>query len=448
MSNMTQSQRLLDAQIGVIGSMLIDARCVGHVLAATQQSQFVSETYQTIYRAIKGLFAESKPVDPVTVRDRLRQISGSDYNATLIEIMEMTPTAANVDAYIEILRKDAIVWHLQQLGSQMAASDDVDAILALLDKANAAASDKGGVEVWDMVQMWQDFSKRHASNAPKEYLKWGIAPVDERVYAEAGDFIILGGYSSDGKTCLALSMAMTMAKTKRVGFFSCETDKSKLGDRIMTAKAMVDFGKIKKNQLDEKTWEELAYAASDLSKTGLHIIQSSGFSPSDIQAVALAHHFDIVFVDYLQILRASNKGRGWSRPEEVGEISRELQTLAHSKGITVVALSQLTPGENRKKNEAPTMYDLRESKQLVQDADVVFLLYKEEAEVRNSRRILKCDKNKDGEAGWYTKLAFHGETQTFARSAESHGVEYGKAAKPQKEQISITEIESDGNEPF
>lgn len=433
-----KNQRLLDAQVGVIGSMLIDADCVGHVLSATKTSQFVSATYRTIYQAIKSLFSESRPVDPVTVRDRLQQAAGADYEKTLLEIMELTPTSANVDAYIEILRKDAIVWHLQQLGNQLASTDDVDAALALLDKANAAASDKGGVEVWDMMQMWEDFSQRHSSQQPKEYLKWGLKPVDERVYAEAGDFIILGGYSSDGKTCLALSMAMTMAKTHKVGFFSCETDKSKLGDRIMTAKAMVDFGKIKKNQLNEQAWEELAYAASALSQTGLHIIQSSGFSPSDIQAVALAHHFDIVFVDYLQILRASNKGRGWSRPEEVGEISRELQTLAHSKGITVVALSQLTPGENRKKNEAPTMYDLRESKQLVQDADVVFLLYKEEAEVRNSRRILKCDKNKDGEAGWYTKLAFAGQYQTFSPSAEGAGAYQRK--KDDENQMRFTEI--------
>lgn len=437
-----QSQRLLDAQVGVIGSMLIDTDCVGDVLSSITDRNFSGAEYRNIFKVIKALFSEGKPVDPVTVRDKLREEAGADYNDLLLQIMDLTPTAANVMAYADILKRESIVWRLHTIAAQLADTVELAECEKLMEKANAALSDKSDVEIWSMPQAWESFCNRHRSGKAPQYLRFGIPAVDDRVYAEAGDFIILGGYSSDGKTCLSLMMAMEMAKTKRVGFFSFETDKDKLTDRIFTAKAMVNFGKVKKSDLTEDEWENLAYAASDLSTGGLHILQCSGFTVSDIQAVAMSRHFDVVFIDYIQLIRADTS-RGWSRTEEVGSVSRGLQQLAHGNGITVVSLSQLTPGDNAKKNEAPTMFNLRENKQIAFDADVVFLLYKEEAEIKNSYRILKCDKNKDGEAGWFTKLAFHGETQTFSRPASTE-----KYKAPEHDQVTFTEIEQSADMPF
>lgn len=146
----------------------------------------------------------------------------------------------------------------------------------------------------------------------------------------------------------------------------------------------------------------------------MELIQCSGFTVSDIQSLALSRHYDVIYVDYLQLIEPEGR-KGWSRPEEVGAVSRGLQKLAHQHGVTVVALAQLTPGENRRKNEAPTMYDLRESKQITMDADVIFLLYLEDIEARGGRRILKCDKNKDGEAGWYKKMFSAGKSRRLSR---------------------------------
>lgn len=437
-----QSQRLASAQAAVLGAMLIDADCIADVLADTTEKMFVSGQYRTVYSCIRQLFQAAQPVDPVTVGAALKEGTGQDYGEILVQLMDVTPTSANVGSYVEILKRESIVWRLRSIGAALAETEDLPAAEKLMEKANAAMSLKSGVEVWDMTQMWENFCQRHAQTAKTEYIRWGYDFIDERVYTARGDYCVIGGYSSAGKTCLALCMAMKMAQQYRVGFFSYETDKEKLTDRIMSAKAMVGLSDIKQNKLGEKEWEELAYAASGLSKTGLQIMQCSGFTVADIQSVALSRHYDVVFVDYLQLIEADGR-KGWGRPEEVGSISRGLQRMSHEHGITAVVLSQLTPDDGRKKNEAPTMYDLRESRQIAMDADVIFLLYLEDPADRAGPRILKCDKNKDGQAGWYKVMQFQGRIQSFRPMPKP----VAKAA-PLPAQISFHEIKDDGDVPF
>ena len=437
-----QSQRLATAQAAVLGAMLIDSDCIADVLADTSEAMFVSSVYRTVYGCIRQLFQEAQPVDPVTVGAALKERAGQDYGELLVQLMDVTPTSANVGSYVEILKRESIVWRLRSIGAALAETEDLPAAEKLMEKANAAMSLKSGVEVWDMTQMWENFCQRHAQTAKTEYIRWGYDFIDERVYTVRGDYCVIGGYSSAGKTCLALCMAMKMAQQYRVGFFSYETDKEKLTDRIMSAKAMVGLSDIKQNKLGEKEWEELAYAASSLSRTGLQIMQCSGFTVADIQSMALSRHYDVVFVDYLQLVEADGR-KGWGRPEEVGSISRGLQRMSHEHGITAVVLSQLTPDDGRKKNEAPTMYDLRESRQIAMDADVIFLLYLEDPADRAGPRILKCDKNKDGQAGWYKVMQFQGRIQSFRPMPKP----VAKAA-PLPAQVSFHEIKDDGDAPF
>lgn len=439
-----QAQRLIDAQAAVLGSMLIDSSCIADVLAKVNAQMFVSSTYRTIYGAIRDLFHAAKPVDLVTVGAQLRDASGSsDYDKVLVQLAEMTPTSANAMAYVDVLRRDSVVYRLREIGRALMETEDLDTCEDLVSKANAAMSAKSGVEIWGPREIWDSFVRRHSGEKATEYIDWGFSFINELVFTGRGDYCVLGGYSSAGKTSLGLSMALRMAQKYRVGFFSYETDKNKLSDRIMCARAMVDSDAIKKNTLSEKDWQELAYAASKLSDGGLEIMQTSGFTPADIQSLAMSRHYDVVFIDYIQLIEPESR-RGWSRPEEVGAISRSLQRMAHEQGITVVALSQLTPESGGKKNEAPTMYSLRESRQITQDADVIFLLYLEDSEDRNSRRVLKCDKNKDGRAGWYKKMVFRGNIQTF----EPVAAPVSTWKRPDPDQVSFKEIQDDGTMPF
>lgn len=446
--NGTQVQRLIDAQVAVLGSMLIDGDCVADVLSKVNAQMFVLPAYRTIYDAIRQLFQAAKPVDIVTVGAQLRETTGtSDYDKLLVQLAEMTPTAATVMAYVDVLRRDSIVHHLREIGRVLAETEDLSTCEELMRKANAAMSIKSGVEIWGPKEIWDSFVRRHGGGQQVEYIDWGFGFINEHVYTGRGDYCILGGYSTAGKTCLGLAMALRMSQKYRVGFFSYETDKDKLSDRILCARAMVDSGAIKRNELDEKSWQELAYAASKLSEGGeehrIEIMQTSGFTVADIQSLAMSRHYDVVFIDYLQLVEPEGR-RSFSRAEEVGAISRGLQRMAHEQGITVVALSQLTPPSSGDEKKAPTMYSLRESRQITQDADVIFLLYLEDTEDRNSRRVFKCDKNKDGTAGWYKKMIFRGSIQTF----EPEAAPVSTWKEPLPDQVSFKEIKDDGTMPF
>ncbi len=430
----TQNQRLIDAQIGVLGSMLLDENCIASVMTATREQNFVSTVYRNIYRAIRTLFAASKPVDYITVRTQLHADTGADYTETLLEIRDCTPTAANVDEYVKILLRDSVTWRLREIGQALADSEDFEASMALLDKANAAAADKEAVEVWDMRRGWEDFVQRHQEEKKPDYLDWGFPDLNERIPARPGSFLVLGGYSSDGKTCLALSFAMSMAKTKRVGYFSLEQTEDALTDRMLAAKALVSLKDITWNKLDEKAWEELSYAASSLSAGGLQYLECSGYTVADIQALAVAKHFDVVIIDYLQLI-APESDRSNSRSNDVAGISRALQQMAKKTKITVLALSQLTPGQDAKR-KAPSMYDLRDSKQQTMDADTILLLYKEDFEDKRSPRLLNIAKNRQAEAGATLRLKFDGATQTFAKAINQRLPEYTKTS----DQVSFREL--------
>lgn len=429
-----QSQRLIDAQIGVIGSMLLDEECIAPVLATTGEQNFVSTTYRNIYRAIRELFMASKPVDPITVRTQLQADTGADYTETLLQIRDCTPTAANVDEYVKILRRDSVVWRLRQIGQALADNEDYDTELDLLEKANMISADKESVVVWDMRRGWEDFVERHQKGTKPNFLDFGFSDLNERIPARPGSFIVLGGYSSDGKTCLALSFAMSMAKTKRVGYLSLEQTEDTLTDRMLAAKALVSLSDITWNKLDEKAWEELSFAASTLSNSGLQYLECSGYTVADIQALALAKHFDVVIIDYLQLI-APERSRSNSRSNDVADISQALQQMAKKNKITVLALSQLTPGQDAKK-KAPSMYDLRESKQQTMDADTVLLLYKEDFEDKRSPRLLNIAKNRQGEAGATLRLKFDGATQTFAKALNQRLPE----PKKKPDQVSFQEL--------
>ena len=132
-----QSQRLATAQAAVLGAMLIDADCIAGVLADTSEAMFVSSVYRTVYGCIRQLFQEAQPVDPVTVGAALKERAGQDYGELLVQLMDVTPTSANVGSYVEILKRESIVWRLRSIGAALAETEDLPAAEKLMEKANA-----------------------------------------------------------------------------------------------------------------------------------------------------------------------------------------------------------------------------------------------------------------------------------------------------------------------
>lgn len=396
------------AQWAVLGSMLIDETVAGEVLARVEDSDFTTPRCRLVFQAIRAAFTDGARVDPVEVLHRLGEREA--WSGFLMELMDRTPTAANVWEYVRILREQARVYQANLLGERLLQTNDPEELAGLAAQLNALQAGRQGVHVVNMEQAMTDFL--HGQNGPREYLPWPFEKLEGKLFVEGGDLVVLGGYPSAGKTAAALMVAWLWAsRGKKVGFFSLETGAGKLHERLMAHVMDLDFSAIKRGELTEPDFAALAQAAPRLIKAGLEYVDASGMTVADIQAVTLSRGYDAIFVDYLQLVA----GEAGSRYDLVTAVSIGLHRLAQSHGVTVVALSQLSrPDRSGREDKAPGMSSLRESGQLEQDADVVLLLYKEE-DTPDARRVLKIAKNKEGEVGAFL-LAFDGPRQTFRSS--------------------------------
>lgn len=395
-------------QASVIGSMLLDDKVIGRVLQQTEASDFTLSAYRTIYLAIRKQFSSGQPVDLVTLVDTLKADVTVNWVQLLKECMEITSTSANIDAYVPILREQARVARIRELASALQGVRSLDEASELIANLSAQQVDKPGLRITTIDQGLADFVARHQTKV--EYLPWGFDELNRRMYVGAGKFVILGGYPSDGKTAMALYMAWTMAQTKRVGFYSLETDDGTLMDRLVSHVSKINLPRIKRNELTDDDYAAVASATPRMVERNLEIVLAAGMTVSDIFASAASRRYDVIFVDYIQLIRGD---RRHGRTEEITGVSIDLHTMAQSSGLTVVGLSQLSRAEKGSKTKrTPRMSDLRESGQLEQDADVVMLLYRDNPDDPQSRRILAVEKNKEGEVG-KLHLNFDGEIQTF-----------------------------------
>lgn len=404
----------INAQSAVLGALLISPELTGEVMTKVRPEDFENNDCRLIYQAITGLFLEGKVIDPVLVRERLSGFA--DMGETLRQIMVQTPTAANIWAYVEILQEQSRLAKLRAIGSKLFEVPTVEEAMALISEANGIFSSRPGVTRKSAEEILSDFYARHSEGKHPEYLSWSFPKMDDKLYTELGDFNVIGGAASAGKTALALQFAWHQAQKYRVGFYSLETNDKKLGDRSISTLTGVNMGVIKRSTLTDKDWRRLADCSGAICKRSIDFIQASGMTVDDLRADALAHRYEIIYVDYLQLLKVP---KVYDRTAIVTSISIGLHELSQSNGITVVALSQL----NRDgQNGAPTMSSLRESGQIEQDADTIMLLYREDNDDPYSRRVLKFPKNKEGVIG-LIYLDFDGATQTFSESVGETGEE-------------------------
>lgn len=379
----------LDAQISVLGSMLIDPEPTVGIVMDTLRSEDFTEERRTVFDAIRTLWLDRKPIDPVVVA----HAAGGGYDKPVREWMRLTATAANVKLYCGIVRDEAALARLRNAGLTLAQAPTIDEAREALRRMEPAMLERPGLRPVSVSDMLADFVHRMEDQRPPSYLRWGVRKLDEKLTAEPGDFIVLGADSSVGKTALAVQFAWNMASAgRRVGFFSLETSIKKLCDRIVAQRARVDMDDIKRRSLPDEKILDVLDLGRGIDKIPLECTECSGASVSDLRALAVSRRYEVVFIDYLQLLSAPGKER-W---EAVTEISMGLQRMAHELGVAVIALSQLTTEKTNKARRAPTKDDLRESRQLKQDADLILLMSLLDPENNESERWLKIDKNKDG----------------------------------------------------
>ena len=385
---MTESEIYESAQQSVIGALLIDPeRVVGDVMQAVNPEDFEGE-FRTVFEAVRGVWASGKRVDTVVVLDRL----GDGYRDFLRQCMRETPTTANVGAHCEVVRSQAALRALRGIGVRLAGATDAGDAREILAEAQTLMAERQGLKGRPISALLADFMSWLTSPEPPQYLPWGIRQLDESVTAERGDFVVLGADSSVGKTALAVQLAWAQAaKGRRVGFFSLETSGLKLTRRLVAQRARVPMSAIKQRSVSQEQILDIVNLGSASNAVPLIIYDAAGVSVDELRAAVVADRLEVVYIDYVQLLNAPGRER-W---EIVTAISMALHTMAQQLGVAVVGLSQITPADKKAKAK-PSKDDLRESRQLKQDADLIMMLSLADPEDNNSLRWLRVEKNKDG----------------------------------------------------
>lgn len=392
----------LQAQYSVLGSALIEPTLVPKVVAETNYSDYTGHC-KTVYEAMRKLFLDGSPADVVS----LGAVLGASYRGFLMELMQVTPTAANLDHYIGLCREQSRVLAVRDIGHDLTMAESSDVVRNLLEKASSLMVDKPTLRITTMSDALKSFMDRHTGDAT--YLTWPVRELDDRLYAEPGDFVIFGGYPSTGKSAWALQCAWHWAKNSKVGFFSLETSSEKLFDRQMSAVAGISMDDIKRNSITQDGWDTVCTMTPEITTRNIELIHAAGMSAADVRAVTMMRGYQIIVVDYLQLLQ----GAGGNRTEQVSGISIALHTIAQSMGVTVVALSQLA--RQPQQSDKPGKAVLRESGQIDQDADIIMILSLEKKDEPSGNRILSIDKNKEGTCP-NILLAFDGKHQTFTKA--------------------------------
>lgn len=384
---------LNQAEVSVIGALLIDPENVLPMLLDTLRPEdFGEPTLRHLFEAAQALYLAKKPVDPVTIG---AEAHVDDYMSLAAAIMRATPTAANAAEYAEIVRNQAKLRALRQIGYELAYEcRSIGEALELLTRASTQLSDDTRADSYTWRELAQAFLDKMDS-APEQYLDLGIPQLTKAAKVRPGHFVILGAENTTGKTALALQMAFAAAKSgRRVGFFSLETDAELLTQRIMAQQAALRIEAIRDRALGREAARRAVDVIDDSWDLDLQIYPAAGWSVSEIRARTLSRQREVVFIDYVQLIQ----GAGDNPVMQLREISIALHAMAQALHVTVIALSQITlPPINQRTGRRPeiTRSNLNMSSQLANDADIVLLMYLSDPDDQQSTRVLKMDKNKD-----------------------------------------------------
>lgn len=401
-----------DAEMSVIGSILIDPdEIMPHVSLMLDEHDFLVNGCRMLYKAFKARFLGGKPIDPVTALGDFDM--SSDYKLLITTCVEMVPSTANWQAYAQMVLDTAKKYRAASKAHELTETlrvGNIDECRSLAVKICENLSEAKS----DLTYSAQEgFFKFYASlQKEPDYIKTGLGKLDERSYIQPGKFVVVGARPSVGKTAFALQVMLHMSRKRRCAFFSLETANNGIQTRIAA-----HLGGINNKQIMSRVgldYRKLAAVHDMLKGMDYHIVEAAGWTVDQIKAKAVQLGAEVIFVDYLQIVKPSSQA---SRYEKVTDISMDLHTLALQSNMAVIALSQLKRLEGSK-DKAPTLDDLRESGQIEQDADIIYLLHspggiEEQRGSGPTDRKIIIAKNKDGEVGGIN-LKFFGGTQTFS----------------------------------
>ena len=425
----------VEAEQSVIGSMLLDPRCVPEVMEHLRSEDFYISQNKAIFEAVQSMFTLNESIDPVTVIDKLTirgTLDKAGGRAYIMKLLEVTPTAVNVAQYVKIVRDKAVLRNLDETTAEIheiiaSGEGEADAVVEIAEQKiyeiRSEKKAKGMAPIRDVLENTYAHLGNLAKNAGKlPGVPTGFSTVDAFLSGlNDSDFIILAANTGVGKTSFALNICANAAKScgKAVVVFSLEMSNEQLALRLIAGEALIDSRKLRTGLLDEDEWVAIAHASETLANTKIYLADSTGITVNEMKAKCrrLNEEIGLVIVDYLQLVQSGIKTD--SRANEVAAISRALKIMAKDLNVPILCLSQLSRSSD-KQERRPRLSDLRESGAIEQDADVVMILYRENPETPETVKLL-IEKNRHGSTGdidlhWdgkYTKFTSIDNTHAY-----------------------------------
>ena len=398
----------IEAEQSVIGSMLMGREAIMAASEILTSDDFYQHQYGVIFDAMVELFNEGKPVDLVTLQNRLREkdvppeISSMEF---VRDLLNAVPTSANVRHYANIVSEKAVLRRLIKLTEEIENDcylnkEPVEVIMEetekkmfqLLGQRNSGDFMPIRQVVINTLENIERASKTkgNVTGIPTgfidlDYRTSGCPDLDYKTSGlQNSDFILIAARPSMGKTAFVLNIAQYMAfkKDKAVAIFSLEMSREQLMNRLLSMESKVDSQHLRTGNLKDDEWSKLIESAGMIGESRLMIDDTPGISIGEMRSKCrkykLEHGLDIIIIDYLQLMSGSGKSSSESRQQEISDISRSLKALARELNVPVVALSQLSRAVEQRTDHRPMLSDLRESGAIEQDADVVMFIYRDD----------------------------------------------------------------------
>ena len=439
-----------EAEFSVLGGLMLDNEAWTEVSERLTSDDFFRRDHRIVFRAIEMLAGESQPFDVVTVAERLEQtgeLADVGGLAMLGQLVEDTPSAANIVAYADIVRERAVMRDLIRAGTGIAERgyhpegattdqllDQAEReVFQISDRQSRGRSTVRGIK--DLLAGAVDrIDELYKSDNAITGVSTGFSDFDNMTSGlQRSDLVIVAGRPSMGKTAFAVNIAENAAIRDRlpVAIFSMEMPGEQLAMRMMSSLGRIDQHRVRTGKLQDDDWPRLTSAVGMLSEVKLFIDDAPGLSPSDLRArcrrIKREHGLGLVVVDYLQLMRLP--GNSENRATEISEISRSLKTLAKELNVPVLALSQLNRSLEQRPNKRPVMSDLRESGAIEQDADVIVFIYRDEVYNEDSPdkgvAEIIIGKQRNGPIGT-VRLTFLGQYTRFESFASDHYASFGE----------------------
>ena len=435
-----QPPQSLEAEQAVLGSILIDSRCVADIVGIVSPEDFYLKQNREIFETIYTMFNFSQTIDPVTVLNKMKELGVYQDNSRdyILQLMEITPTAANAARYANIVREKAMLRGLAQAATDISETvySEVGTAAEMLESAEKKIYALRKGERNDSLEhigtvlhkVFDRLTELSQSDSMIPGLSTGLRDLDSKINGlNKSDLLLVAARPAMGKSAFALNIAVNVAKkyNKTVAVFNLEMSREQLAMRLLASESFIDMQKLATGKLNEDEWGKLCMASAALSQTDIRIDDNPSVTVADINAKCRRlDNLGLVVIDYLQLMQGSGYGKNSeNRVTVVGEISRSLKIMAKELNIPVICLSQLSRAVESRTDKRPILSDLRESGAIEQDADSVMFLYRDEYYHENTedKGLAECivAKNRHGETGT-VKLQWFGPYQTFSDREWKH----------------------------